>query len=85
MFMTRKKYERLELTRDVISFFGFALIMLNLLLGIALCVGSMVKGESLIMCSVSLTAILIIAILVGVLAIFNFFLSKRLKSIKIKY
>lgn len=85
MYMTRKKYDKLELTRDYISFFGFALIMLNLILGLALTVGSILKGESLIACPISLIAVMIIAVLIGILAILNFFISKKLKSIRIKY
>jgi len=85
MYMTRKKYDKLTLVRDYISFFGFALIMLNTVFSLALVIGSIIKGESLIARTASLIIVIIMVILIGILAILNYFLGKRLKAIRIKY
>jgi hypothetical protein len=58
LYMTKTEYEKLELRRDYISFFGFTLIMLNLLIGLAVIIGSIITGESLITHPVSLVSVL---------------------------
>jgi hypothetical protein len=84
LYMTKTEYEKLELRRDYISFFGFTLIMLNLLIGLAVIIGSIITGESLITHPVSLVSVLVIAILTGVFALVNLVIGQRLKKARIR-
>jgi hypothetical protein len=84
MYMTKDQYDKLELKRDYISFFGFALIMLNLLIGLATLVGSIITGVSLVCHPISLTVVLIIAVLTGLFALLNMQICRKLKATKIK-
>lgn len=83
MYMTKRKYERLEVKRDYVSFFGFMCIMLNLLIGLAAIVGSLITGESLIASPKTLIATLVVAVITGLFAVANFLIGKALKSARI--
>lgn len=81
--MTQNKYIKLKKTREMMSITGYLLMVLNLCIGIAAIVVSLITNKSIAEHETTILAVFFISMIIGMLAVADTIIYLKIRSQKI--